>query len=132
MFNRLFSFIVISTALAACASTTAPSTASAAETTAAPTCNDLAASARKEVSAAIESNASCNADADCVAIGFAASCFDSCARTVASSGVAAVSAAKSKVDGAQCKQFLDQGCKVMYPPCVPRPPAKCTAGKCVM
>src|SRR6476469_8494097 len=98
-------------AIAACAPTnTAP-----VETTSAPTCDDLAGAARKDVAAAIASGASCNADADCVETSLGASCFDSCSRTVSSSGLASVNAAKAKVDAAQCKQFLDQGCKVLIP-----------------
>lgn len=125
---RILCLLVSAAAIAACASTSQTPV----ETTSAPACNDLAASARKEVADAIASGATCSTDADCIETSLGASCFDSCARTVSTSGLAAVNAAKSKVDAAQCKQFLDQGCKVLIPPCAPPRPMKCVSGACQM
>jgi hypothetical protein len=111
----------------ACASSPPP-----VETTAASTCSDLADAARKEVAAAISSNASCKTDADCVETSLGASCFDSCARVVSSSGTTAVDAARAKVNAAQCKQFVEQGCKVIIPPCAPPGAPHCVSGACTI
>ncbi|HEY8077841.1 MAG TPA: hypothetical protein VIF62_27130 [Labilithrix sp.] len=110
----------------ACATASAPPV----ETTAAPSCDDLAGAARKEVSSAIESHAACTQDSDCVETALAASCFDSCSRVVASSGAFDVKAARAKVDDAQCKEFAARGCKMIVPPCAPPRPPRCNAGAC--
>lgn len=93
-------------------------------------CTDLADSARKEVMAAITANASCSVDAECEAIAFSSSCFDSCTRATSKAGVAAVTAAKTRVDGEQCAKFRDQGCRSITPPCAPPAAPRCVAGAC--
>ncbi len=117
---------------AACVVSAACATASNApvETTSAPSCDDLANAARKEVSSAIVSHAACTQDSDCVEEALSASCFDSCARGVASSGLSDVKAARARVNDAQCKEFLARGCKVLVPPCAPPRPPRCHAGAC--
>ena len=100
------------------------------ETTSAPSCEDLATAARKEVSSAIESHAACTQDSDCALDALSAACFDSCSRVVASSGVADVKAARARVNDAQCKEFLARGCKVLVPPCAPPRQPRCNAGAC--
>ncbi len=118
--------------LLACGGQSSPATTpdgSSASTTGA-SCDELAASARTEVQAAFEANATCTVDADCIDTGFSAGCFDSCARAVAKTGAAAVDAAKARVDAAQCKTFKDQGCKLIVPPCVPPEPPACVSGRC--
>jgi len=109
----------------ACASSSSPATSPGTST-----CDDLVASAQKDLQSALDANATCTTDADCESVGFGASCFDSCSRGIAKSGDAAYKASVDKVDGAQCKQFKDQGCKqAPIPPCTP-PIVKCNAGKC--
>ncbi len=114
--------------VAACATAAPPPV----ETTSATSCSELAAAARAEVASAIESHASCKTDADCVETSLSASCFDSCARVVASTGTGEVADAKARVDGAQCKKFAEQGCKVLIPPCAPPRAPRCNAGACTM
>jgi len=93
-------------------------------------CDALASSARSEVSQAISDHLACATDTDCVLVALAASCFDFCTRTVNSAGVTDVDAAKARVDSAQCKQFVDQGCRFDIPPCVPPDVPHCVAGQC--
>lgn len=93
-------------------------------------CASLSNAASSEVSNAIAAHQACAVDADCVQIGFAASCFDSCSRVVAKNGVADVTAAKDRVNADACKQFLAQGCKFDIPPCAPPGMPVCKAGAC--
>ncbi len=117
-------------ALAVLASACATASTAPVETTSALSCDELAASARKDVDSAIQSHTACATDADCVEDALSASCFDSCARGVATRGVADVKAARARVNDAQCKEFLARGCKVLIPPCAPPGPPRCVAGAC--
>lgn len=107
------------------------SDASVEASTSSSACDALASAARSEVGKALEGNQACSDDKDCIAVEFAADCFDSCSRTTNTSGVAAVDAAKASVNAAQCKQFQEQGCKVERPPCAPPNPPRCSQGLCI-
>ncbi|AKU97495.1 hypothetical protein AKJ09_04159 [Labilithrix luteola] len=100
------------------------------EASAGTSCESLSESASTEVSSAIAAHQACTVDDDCTQVELVASCFDHCSRIVAKDGVAEVSAAKDRVNAAQCKRFLAQGCKFDVPPCSPPMPAKCKAGVC--
>ena len=73
---------------------------------------------------------SCSSDQDCVTIALGASCFDSCTRSVSRSGAASVAAAIDHADAGECAAFVDQGCQLIHPPCLPPRTPTCNAGLC--
>ncbi len=83
-----------------------------------------------KVMAATEANSACSTAADCTTIEFSTSCFDSCSRAVATSGQAAVDAAKTAASANECQAFVAEGCKVEAPPCTAPSAPACVAGKC--
>jgi hypothetical protein len=98
---------------------------------AAQSCEALKVSAAAIVAQAVASHAACSTDADCVTVGFGASCFDHCTRAMNVSGKADLEAAQTRVDGAQCRQFQERGCKSFAPPCMAPAPPTCKAGACI-
>lgn len=93
-------------------------------------CSQHETSASNEIEQVISSHSSCSVDADCVTVERSANCFDHCSGVMNKSGRSALDAAKAKVDGAQCKQFQDQGCKLIRPPCEGPGAAVCKSGTC--
>jgi hypothetical protein len=120
------SFFVVATVLACEGGSAATGTAG----DAGPSCEDLQQSARDEVIKAFVGHAQCTDTADCVSTSLAAKCFDSCSRSVNKNFTSDVSAAKDRVNAAQCKQFEAQGCKLIIPPCPPPDPATCISNIC--
>jgi hypothetical protein len=123
-------FAAVSALAIACGATTSTSGSATDDGANGPSCNDLQASARSEVDGVLQAHRSCTQASDCVGIELTATCFDSCGRAIRADGQANFQAATAKVDGAQCKQFLDQRCKNVIPPCAPPSPVACTAGLC--
>lgn len=94
-------------------------------------CSENRSAASEALQKVIEQNSACTKDSDCVTIGFGASCFDACTRTIAASGKAAFEAAAEAVDAKECKAYADAGCpRPVPPPCAPPMPPACKAGKC--
>jgi hypothetical protein len=116
-------------AVFACGSATSSSTGADAAT-GRTSCDELASAARQEVASAIDAHRTCSSGADCVATSLSASCFDSCGRAVRAGSQADVDAAKARVNAAQCKQFIDQGCKIVVPPCAPPTAPSCDNERC--
>jgi len=93
-------------------------------------CDELQTSASEMVGKAFDDNRACQVASDCVELAFQASCFDSCSRAVAKTGMAAVQAAIDAVEAQQCAQANNNGCRVEVPPCVPPAQVTCTGGLC--
>lgn len=93
-------------------------------------CNASAAAARERVVKVASENVTCRADADCVAVGVRASCFDACTAVVNEAGRGAVDRASTLVEAAECKAFHHAGCRLVVPPCAPPQPAACVSGTC--
>lgn len=97
-----------------------------------PQCAESTNAARARLTAVIDANMACKTDADCTTIGFGASCFDSCSRTIGVSGVDAYKAEIAAVDAKECKAYDDAGCPPMVsPPCAPPEAPACREGKCL-
>ncbi len=123
---------IVGALLFACASSNTPATSPTdGGTSSTSSCEELASAARSTVSAVIDAHQDCQADADCTLVALSVgNCFDSCSRVVASASVPDVDAAKTKVSGAQCKDFENKGCKATIPPCVPSQTPHCVKNKC--
>jgi hypothetical protein len=128
MYTSLASTLFVSLVLVACS--TGPSSAELTSAPGHPSCDTLAASAAREVGSAIAAHAACSSDADCVTVGFGASCFDACSRMMNIVGTSELSAASERVESAQCKEFAERGCKLIPPPCMAPPAPSCKAGSC--
>ena len=92
-----------------------------------PECQNLSKPATDQVLAEIEQHLSCTTDADCVSIDVASKCFDHCSRAVSQAGVNAVNSALANAD---CREFIDEGCSVIPPPCAPPTDPVCNQGHC--
>ena len=87
--------------------------------------------ARAELMSAIEANNECTQASDCITVAFAASCFDSCSRAIATEGKAAFEAAIGSVNGGRCKAYTDASCpRPEIPPCAPPAEPQCIDGRC--
>jgi hypothetical protein len=93
-------------------------------------CSDIAAAAGKRVRDVAYANQACATDADCLTVGDAADCFDSCSISIGRSGEPAYRAAVADVNAHACTDFAARGCQVIHPPCAPAPPVSCQHGIC--
>lgn len=122
---------VILAAAAACASAPPPAAAGASTAVpSTPSCADLRAYALHRLDDVLAAHRACTTDADCVSVGFGASCFDACSRSVAKSGQPALDAASADIDADECRDFKAQGCRSEVPPCAPPAPVACRQGIC--
>lgn len=113
----------------ACTATPAANTPGGTED---PRCGESTNAARARLESVIDANMTCKTDADCTTVGFGASCFDSCSRTIGTSGVDAYKAEIGAVNAKECKAYDDAGCLPMVaPPCAPPEAPACKEGKCI-
>lgn len=125
-----FAALVLFAAAAVACAASGPSGASS-TTGGGDACAAHVTEARSKLQAVLDANATCSSDADCVEVGFGASCFDSCSRAMATSGKDAFDAERRAVDAGACKAYADEGCPAMIaPPCAPPGPLHCNAGRC--
>jgi hypothetical protein len=80
---------------------------------------------------AAEAHAACTTDADCVTVGNASSCHDSCFAAANKDGVVEVEKAIDHASKVTCAGFEKAGCTVLHPPCLAAI-ARCQAGRCTM
>lgn len=94
-------------------------------------CDARQTAATAIVEAAIAKARACIQDADCVAVRFGASCFDSCSSPIGAAGRADYETAVAQANEKECAAFFKAGCKLpLPPPCAPQPPPTCQAGAC--
>ena len=118
--------LLLASVLAACGSSPPASKPSGNQT-----CEAIQADARSTLAKFVDENRACKQDADCVVVGFGASCFDSCTRAIAGDRKADYEAAATNVNAGACATYSKQSCPAhTVPPCAPPSAPTCNAGMC--
>lgn len=94
-------------------------------------CERLTASARETLQATIDQSRTCTTNDECVSVGRASDCHDSCEDVINVSAQATIDTLRTQIDDAQCVAFDDAGCVLIHPPCDPGGMAQCVEGQCV-
>lgn len=95
-------------------------------------CDRLTGNARVTLDLAIRGAPNtCQVDDDCVLVGRASECHDSCAAVAATSAQASIDETRAAIDSSTCRAFTVAQCPaVIHPPCIPLLGA-CVDGVCV-